>query len=65
MLDEVDSDIEIPFSEPENEMESNRKSTPGACSQGPQRLAIMGSIPSVFPPLPDFDLSLICEIMSF
>lgn len=68
LLDEVDNDMERLYGEPSNVMEISRKTALGVRGQGLQTPAVLCSpmmSAGVFPPLPDFDLSLICEIMSF
>ena len=67
LLDEVDSEMDRPYGELGSVTEISRKTALGVCGQGPQTPTVLGSTwnAGVLPPLPDFDLSLICEIMSF
>ena len=58
LLDEMGSDIEMPCEERDDEMEGDEKNTLDLL------LGLTGNGP-VFPPLPDLDLDLICDIMSF
>jgi hypothetical protein len=65
LLDEMGSDIEMPCEErDDDEMEGDEKNT---LVVGSRYLDLLGSIGNgpVFPPLPDLDLDLICDIMSF
>lgn len=66
LLDGMSSDVET-CSEPYDETESNKKSTLAVHSQGRQRTDVLGSsqFGPAFPPLPDLDLDLICDIMLF
>lgn len=64
LLDEMGSDIEMPYGERDDEIEGD---TTLVSSQHLQRLDVLGSARTgpAFPPLPDLDLDLICDIMSF
>ena len=63
LLDEMGTDIELPYRERDDEMEED---TNFVDSQRLQRLDVLGSRTRVvFPPLPDFNLDLICDIMLF
>jgi len=64
LLDEIGSDIKMLCGERDDEME---KDIIVVSSQHLQRLDVLGSTRTgpVFPPLPDLDLDLICDIMSF
>ncbi len=67
LLDEMGNDAEMPCEERDDEMEGDEKNTLVVGSQYLQRLDLLGSTRNgpVFPPLPDLDLDLICDIMSF
>jgi hypothetical protein len=64
LLGEMGGDIEIPCGERDSEMEED---TIFVSNQHVQKLDVLGStrIRPGFPPLPDLDLDLICDIMSF
>jgi hypothetical protein len=63
LLDEIGSDIEMRCRERDDEIEEDNIF---ASSQHLQRLDVLGSRTRlVFPPLPDFNLDLICDIISF
>ncbi len=64
LLDEMGSGIEMPCEERDDEMEGDEKNS---LVVGSRYLDLRGSIGAgpVFPPLPDLDLDLICDIMSF
>jgi hypothetical protein len=64
LLDEMGSDIEMPCGERDDGMERDEKNTLVVGSQYLDLLGSTGNGP-VFPPLPDLDLDLICDIMLF
>jgi len=64
LLDEIGSDIDMPCEEQDDEMEGDEKNPLVVGSQYLDLLGSTGNGP-VFPPLPDLDLDLICDIMSF
>lgn len=64
LLDEMGSDIDMPCGERDDEMEGDEKNTLVAGSRYLDSQGSAGNGP-VFPPLPDLDLDLICDIMSF
>ncbi len=67
LLDETGSDIEMPCEERDDGMEGDKKNPLVVGSQNLQRLDMLRSTRNgpVFPPLPELDLDLICDIMSF
>jgi hypothetical protein len=65
LLDEMGSDIDMPCEERDDEMEGDDEKN--SLVVGSRHLDLLGSTGAgpVFPPLPDLDLDLICDIMSF
>ncbi|KAF2839908.1 hypothetical protein M501DRAFT_991899 [Patellaria atrata CBS 101060] len=62
LLDEMGSDIEMPCEERDDEMEGDEKNTLVGSKYLDLLLGSTGNGP-VFPPLPDLDLDLICDII--
>ncbi|KIV98390.1 uncharacterized protein PV09_09773 [Verruconis gallopava] len=64
LLDEMGSDIEMPCGEQDDEIGGDTIVVGGRHQEGLNALGSPRTGP-VFPPLPDLDLDLICDIMSF
>ncbi|KAF2672892.1 hypothetical protein BT63DRAFT_139181 [Microthyrium microscopicum] len=64
LLDKMGSDIEMPYKERDNKMEGDEKNS---LIVGSRYLDLRSSTRAglVFPPLPNLDLNLICDIMLF